>query len=152
MVSVISRRVLIPSNPRFPIENLTPLKVYTRARVNNPLFSLARTHTRHISSTFTALDAAPRTGSAMDEAEAKGESTTGIDEWKSQPPYSIHKHVGSKNSDFKTIYEANCHCERVKYQLSRDAPLDSKLCHCSTCQTQHGRQDTSHIITEEEKS
>jgi hypothetical protein len=70
----------------------------------------------------------------MDEAEARGKySTEGINEWKKRPPYRIHE----SNENFPVRYEANCHCGKVKYQLSRQEPLDSKLCHCTTCQTQH---------------
>lgn len=63
----------------------------------------------------------------------EGESTVGVNEWKTRPPYRIHE----KNENFKALYEAHCHCERVKYQLSRKEPLDSKLCHCATvsCRT-----------------
>lgn len=70
----------------------------------------------------------------MDKDQSRGESTTGISEWKTRPPYRVHE----SNDDFEAKYEANCHCGRVKYQLSRREPLDSKLCHCTTCQTQHG--------------
>lgn len=62
------------------------------------------------------------------------ESTEGKHEWKARPPYRIH----DPNEHFVPRYEANCHCGRVEYQLSREEPLDSKLCHCTTCQTQHG--------------
>lgn len=55
------------------------------------------------------------------------------EQWKYRAPYRVHT-----NDDFKPIYEAGCHCGKVKYQLAREAPLDSKLCHCTTCQTQHG--------------
>jgi hypothetical protein len=51
-----------------------------------------------------------------------------------QDGYRVHE----KNSDFDAKYEASCHCGKVKYQLNRREPLDSKLCHCTTCQTQHG--------------
>ena len=70
----------------------------------------------------------------MDKDQSRGESTTGISEWKTRAPYKVH----DKNEDFDVKYEANCHCGKVKYQLSRREPLDSKLCHCTTCQTQHG--------------
>lgn len=70
----------------------------------------------------------------MDKNQSRGESTTGISEWKQRAPYRVHE----KNDDFEVKYEANCHCGKVKYQLSRREPLDSKLCHCTTCQTQHG--------------
>jgi hypothetical protein len=56
-------------------------------------------------------------------------------EWKSKPPYSIH----SDDDGFDALYEAHCHCGRVRYQLNRKEPLSSKYCHCSTCQTQHGK-------------
>jgi len=69
----------------------------------------------------------------MFQAQAHSESTEGVNEWKNRVPYRIH----DKADDFKVLYEANCHCERVKYQLSRQEPLDSKLCHCTTCQRQH---------------
>nr|OQO28918.1 hypothetical protein B0A51_03938 [Rachicladosporium sp. CCFEE 5018] len=60
-------------------------------------------------------------------------STEGIHQWKKNAPYKIH----DTGKDFKVRYEASCHCGKVTYQLSREAPLDSKLCHCTTCQTQH---------------
>ncbi|KAF2669815.1 hypothetical protein BT63DRAFT_371929 [Microthyrium microscopicum] len=53
------------------------------------------------------------------------------DAWKHQPPYKFQK-------DFQVEYEANCQCKKIKYQLSRKEPLNSKLCHCSDCQRQHG--------------
>lgn len=70
-----------------------------------------------------------------DDDGAGKNGTEGKDEWKKRPPYRIHE----KNDKFDVKYEANCHCGRVKYQLSREEPLDSKLCHCTTCQTQHGK-------------
>ncbi|KAF2816558.1 uncharacterized protein BDZ99DRAFT_377126 [Mytilinidion resinicola] len=69
----------------------------------------------------------------MDPQQADGESVSGINEWKKRAPYKIH----DKGEDFKALYDANCHCGKVKYELSRQEPLDSKLCHCSTCQRQH---------------
>lgn len=72
---------------------------------------------------------------AMDPHEAKGEPGKDPEpEWKQRAPYKIHE----SNEDFNARYEASCHCGKVKYQLSREEPLDSKLCHCTTCQTQHG--------------
>lgn len=56
-----------------------------------------------------------------------------VAEWKKRAPYVIH----DKNENFKKLYDASCHCGKVQYQLSREKPLDSKLCHCTTCQTQH---------------
>jgi hypothetical protein len=57
------------------------------------------------------------------------------DGWKERPSYTIR----SSNDNPNVLYEASCHCGTVKYQLSREIPLDSKLCHCTTCQTQHGQ-------------
>lgn len=71
----------------------------------------------------------------MDKAQASGESAKAVEDWQKKPPYSIHEADG----DFKARYEASCHCGKVKYQLSREVPLNSKLCHCTTCQTQHGK-------------
>ncbi|KAJ4308221.1 hypothetical protein N0V94_009446 [Neodidymelliopsis sp. IMI 364377] len=70
----------------------------------------------------------------MDKDQSRGDSTTGISEWKQRPPYRVHD---KKVDNFDVKYEANCHCGKVQYQLSRREPLDSKLCHCTTCQTQH---------------
>ncbi|CBY01630.1 predicted protein [Plenodomus lingam JN3] len=66
--------------------------------------------------------------------QSRGEETEGLSEWKKRAPYRVHDDM--KKFDVK--YEANCHCGKVSYQLSRREPLDSKLCHCTTCQTQHG--------------
>ncbi|KIW07422.1 uncharacterized protein PV09_02263 [Verruconis gallopava] len=67
----------------------------------------------------------------MSQDATKQQTTHGLNEWKERPPYSIHQ------DDFEAVYEASCHCGKVQYQLSRKEPLDSKLCHCTTCQTQH---------------
>lgn len=77
--------------------------------------------------------------STMDKDQSRGESTTGLSEWKKRAPYRVHE----PNDNFKALYEANCHCGKVKYQISRKEPLDSKLCHCTTCQTQHGMSTLS---------
>lgn len=55
------------------------------------------------------------------------------DEWKHREPYRIHS-----NDDFDVKWSGGCHCGKVKYQLSRDKPLASKFCHCTTCQRLHG--------------
>ena len=59
-----------------------------------------------------------------------GDSIEGKHEWKLRAPYRFHE----PNEHFNARYEAGCHCGKVKYQLSRDEPLDSKLCHCTTCE------------------
>lgn len=80
-----------------------------------------------------------QTAFKMDKDQSRGKSTTGISEWKQRPPYRVH----DKADDFDVKYEANCHCGKVQYQLSRREPLDSKLCHCTTCQTQHGTSQST---------
>lgn len=58
-------------------------------------------------------------------------------DWKSQAPYREYQE--GEGFDLKDVkHEASCHCGRVQYQLNRDVPLDSKLCHCADCQVQHG--------------
>jgi len=66
----------------------------------------------------------------------KGEKVPGVadkDQWKYRAPYKIH----DEGKDFETKLEGNCHCGKVQFGLSRDVPLASKLCHCTTCQLQH---------------
>jgi len=53
--------------------------------------------------------------------------------WKQRAPYRVH----DSNESFKARYNGNCHCGRVKYELSREKPVGSKYCHCTTCQVQH---------------
>lgn len=55
------------------------------------------------------------------------------EEWKKNAPYKIHE-----EGSFDARYDASCHCGKVKYQLSREKPLDAKYCHCTTCQRLHG--------------
>jgi len=56
------------------------------------------------------------------------------DEWKHREPYKIH----GNDEDFDARWKGGCHCGRVKYELSREVPLDAKYCHCTTCQRLHG--------------
>jgi len=79
----------------------------------------------------------------MDEEQARGKQAMHPDDgWKSRAPYKMH----DSNDNFKARYEASCHCGKVKYQLSRESPLDSKLCHCTTCQTQHGKSPSLYDV------
>lgn len=72
-----------------------------------------------------------------EKAAQKGNAKENIEgehnEWKFKAPYKIHE-----DSKFNAIYNASCHCGRVKYELSREKPLDSKYCHCNVCQKLHG--------------
>jgi hypothetical protein len=51
-----------------------------------------------------------------------------------RPPYSL----SDENKDSKALYTGTCFCEKVKYEIFRDKPLDAKFCHCPTCQKLHG--------------
>lgn len=65
------------------------------------------------------------------------------DHWKERPPYRIQ----DKESGFDAKWKGKCHCGAVQYELSRDKPLASKYCHCTTCQRMHGvgrREDSNH--------
>ncbi|KAM0335508.1 hypothetical protein ACHAQA_000556 [Verticillium albo-atrum] len=59
--------------------------------------------------------------------------STRSDDWKTQPPYARHP-----DEPFTNKLRGTCHCGQVIYHLSRDAPLSSKYCHCTDCQTLHG--------------
>jgi len=78
--------------------------------------------------------AAARTYATMDPHEQEQENKTGLNDWKTKAPYKMH----DPTEHFEARHEAACHCGKVEYELSREEPLDSKLCHCTTCQTQHG--------------
>lgn len=82
----------------------------------------------------TAAAAARTYATKMTPEERKQEESTGLNDWKTKAPYKLHE----PNEHFEARYEASCHCGKVEYELSREEPLDSKLCHCTTCQTQHG--------------
>lgn len=56
------------------------------------------------------------------------------DEWKHREPYKIH----ADDDKFPVKWKGGCHCGKVQYQLSREKPLASKFCHCTTCQRLHG--------------
>ena len=56
------------------------------------------------------------------------------DQWKFRAPYKVQEN----DSNFKAVWKAQCHCGKVKYELSREKPLAAKYCHCTTCQRLHG--------------
>ncbi|KAK3320255.1 Mss4-like protein [Cercophora scortea] len=56
------------------------------------------------------------------------------DQWKHRVPYKIN----DKAEDFDVKWVGACHCGKVGYELSREKPLKSKYCHCTTCQRLHG--------------
>jgi len=61
------------------------------------------------------------------------------DQWKHRVPYKVH----DNGNDFPVKWKGKCHCGAVRYELSRDKPLASKYCHCTTCQRMHGVSDTN---------
>lgn len=69
-------------------------------------------------------------GDNGDEGNTEGE----LNQWKHRAPYKVH----GNDPNFKVRYNGSCHCGKVTYQLSREKPLDSKYCHCTTCQKIHG--------------
>lgn len=77
-------------------------------------------------------------GSAEPESASTLVQPEGPEEWKHREPYRIHE----SGENFKALYEAHCHCGKVQYQLSREKPLASKFCHCTTCQRLHGMSFT----------
>ena len=81
------------------------------------------------------------TYTANGENGDKGSTEGELNEWKHRPPYKVH----DNDPNFHVRYEASCHCGKVKYQLSREKPLDAKFCHCTTCQKLHGEPVFSHV-------
>ncbi|KAK0724891.1 Mss4-like protein [Lasiosphaeris hirsuta] len=73
-------------------------------------------------------------GTEPHQQQAGSSTDRDEDQWKHRPPYSIHDNP----DDFPVKWKGKCHCGAVEYQLSRDKPLDSKYCHCTTCQRLHG--------------
>ena len=84
----------------------------------------------HIDSVKTGGKEETHTGQAGTSTDRKE------DEWKHREPYAVHD--TERNEKFEAKWEGSCHCGKVTYQLSRDKPLASKFCHCTTCQRLHG--------------
>ena len=76
-------------------------------------------------------------GDNGDDGSTEGE----LNAWKHRAPYRVH----DTDPDFKVRYEGSCHCGKIKYQLSREKPLDSKYCHCHTCQKLHGMSNQLNV-------
>ena len=107
---------------------LTPSS-WTFSRLNQSYF-----HTSSI-----AMDGSTRNPTKEgDKNNGDHGSTDGeLNQWKFRAPYKVHEN----DPNFYVRYQASCHCGKVKYQLSREKPLDSKFCHCTTCQKLHGTGD-----------
>ena len=71
-------------------------------------------------------------GDNGDDGSTEGE----FNQWKHRAPYKVH----DNDPNFHARYEASCHCGKIRYQLSREKPLDAKYCHCTTCQKLHGTE------------
>ena len=71
-------------------------------------------------------------GDNGDDGSTEGEHN----QWKFRAPYKVH----DNDPNFHARYQASCHCGKIRYQLSREKPLDSKYCHCTTCQKLHGTE------------
>lgn len=120
---------LLPSSAHFNFTSHTISPASrTLSRINILQFQTsARTMAEQASTYHT-------NGDNGDEGNTEG----GLNEWKHRAPYKVH----DNDPNFHARYEASCHCGKVQYQLSREKPLDSKYCHCTTCQKLHG---TKHL-------
>ena len=100
--------------------------------------SILRFHT----SPSIMAENAPNTSNATNTSAYRANGDNGDDgytegehnQWKFRAPYKVH----DNDPNFHARYEASCHCGKIRYQLSREKPLDSKFCHCTTCQKLHG--------------
>lgn len=106
-----------------------PATTARRAAFNIPPYILATSMKRSASGTSKMSKPVKQ----QHEGQQPNKDEHGMEEWKKRAPYRVH----DDNDNFEHIYEASCHCGAVEYELNREVPLDSKLCHCTTCQTQH---------------
>lgn len=126
---VLRRSSLVASNPRCPLPCRTLSIMSPSRRSASPLSSTTPKKSRGSHMESTAADP-PELHPAQHQV---GSSTEGKHDWKKRPPYRVHE----PNEHFPVKLEGGCHCGTVRFQLSRAEPLDSKLCHCTTCQKQH---------------
>jgi hypothetical protein len=121
-------RFCLPRNP--PLSVTSYVNTLKKSH-HQPLIS-----TRYLTTTTSTMSP---TNNEKAQARSNGHDAEDIEgehnEWKFNAPYKIHSKDGE---GFKALYEGSCHCGRVKYQLSRERPLDAKFCHCTTCQVIHG--------------
>jgi len=115
----------------------TSIHIDVPRNVSAPSRTISRLNQVYLHTTTRKMD-----GSTKNTAE-NGYNTNGDDgstegelnQWKFRAPYKVHEN----DPNFRVRYEASCHCGKVQYQLSREKPLDSKFCHCTTCQKLHGK-------------
>lgn len=147
-LSILSRRLL--SSPKTP----TLCVPLSRSLLVQPCLSIS--HHRSFSVTMPPKNASKHNNKDGHEhldnkhSEAADEShqfQSGArtdrkeDEWKHRAPYRIHE----DDEKFDVKWKGGCHCGKVRYQLSREKPLATKFCHCSTCQRLHGVGDSPEI-------
>lgn len=58
--------------------------------------------------------------------------------WQTRPPYRKPGQPSVERAAFQGKLRGACHCGRIVYWLSKDAPLASKYCHCNDCKVLHG--------------
>ena len=92
--------------------------------------TVSRLNQVYLHTTTKNMDGSTKNTAGHDHQSTEGE----LNQWKFRAPYKIHEN----DPEFHVRYEGSCHCGKVKYQLSREKPLDSKYCHCTTCQKLHG--------------
>lgn len=119
-----AHRLLSSSAHLYPTSRSISPASRTLSRINILQFHTSSRIMAEQASTYHA------NGNNGDEGNTEGE----LNEWKHRAPYKVH----DNDPNFHARYEASCHCGKVKYQLSREKPLDSKFCHCTTCQKLHG--------------
>ncbi|MCJ1330763.1 hypothetical protein MMC10_007450 [Thelotrema lepadinum] len=67
----------------------------------------------------------------------------GPQEWKHNAPYRMHE----SNEHFDAVFDAECHCGRVQYSLSREVPLArscfqwAAILHKTDINFKHGHHD-----------
>ena len=118
-IRLFSLHRALPRTSHFISKTSTPL-----SRLSQFQFHMASSPNREVNNN------SGENGDNGDQGELHGEHN----EWKFRAPYKVH----DNDPNFKARYNGSCHCGKVQYQLSREKPLDSKYCHCQTCQKLHG--------------
>ena len=109
--------------------------------------TFSRLNQTYFHTTTKNMDGSTRnTGDKHNEGD-KNNGDTGstegeLNQWKFRAPYKIHEN----DPNFHVRYEGSCHCGKVRYQLSREKPLDAKYCHCTTCQKLHGEAPCAFLV------
>lgn len=132
-----SLRVVKPSLFAFPVATTSPFQRRHFSRLPFAASSGDKMPNKHNHKDMGAEHIQKEHAHVADEAhqfQAGNSIDRKEDEWKHREPYRIH----SNDEEFPVKWTGGCHCGKVKYQLSREKPLASKFCHCTTCQRLHG--------------